>query len=377
MRTEKYQNFTLLIDGKNAFPVILSAVEKAEKSLEINMFIWRDDEIGNRLAQAVLSAAERGVKVLLSVDKYGSVLEHVEENRLSFFHKKTDFSEKAKIWGLTVFYPEHRQGRRPRDCESELYQKILFHPNITLEKDIFKADHSKFYIIDGKTLFLGGINVEDKECGKDRQGRIYQDYMVRIDGEEFVENFKAKREKGVDLSSEYFFGMNLKSAPNRFEMEGKYLALIREAKREITIVMAYFSPLKNFIQALVEASNRGVRVRVMMPKRANFQNDTNYKTARTLLKNSGGKIEIYFTEKMAHTKLVCTDEWCSFGSTNITSKAFEQLDELNLFVKNQPCPFTNDLKKSVEENFALAERVNDYKKIKYNHFKMRIESLLV
>jgi len=88
MNGELYQDFTLLIDGKNAFPVILDAVENAEKSVEINMFIWRDDEIGNRLAQAVLKSADRGVKATISVDKYGSVLEHLEESRKSFFHKK-------------------------------------------------------------------------------------------------------------------------------------------------------------------------------------------------------------------------------------------------------------------------------------------------
>ena len=46
----KYADFTLLVDGKNAFPEILSCIESAQKSLVINMFIWRDDAIGNRLA---------------------------------------------------------------------------------------------------------------------------------------------------------------------------------------------------------------------------------------------------------------------------------------------------------------------------------------
>ncbi len=378
MNGELYQDFTLLIDGKNAFPVILNAIENAKSTLEINMFIWRDDEIGNRLAQAILKVADRGVKTTISVDKYGSVLEHLEENRKSFFHKKLNATEKIKIWGLSVFYPEHRAKKKEKDIASELYNQLLSHPNIQVEKDVFKADHSKYYIIDEKTLILGGINVEDKECGKDKQGREYQDYMVKIDGEQHVKNFKAKLLKGENLSDEYYFGVNAKNnKPYRFEMEEEYLYLIRNAKKELNFVMAYFSPLKNFMEEILLASNRGVRVRVMLPCRANFQNDTNYKTARELLKKSNGKIEIYFTPKMAHTKLVYTDKWLSFGSTNITSKAFKQLAELNLFVKNEPCSFTDSLKQSVEENFALAKRTTDYKKIKYNRLKTLIEGLLV
>ena len=72
------ENFTLFIDGKNAFPAILKAIENARFSLYINMFIWRDDAIGNRIGEAVLSAAERGVKVFISVDRYGVVLEKAE-----------------------------------------------------------------------------------------------------------------------------------------------------------------------------------------------------------------------------------------------------------------------------------------------------------
>ena len=62
-----------------------------------NMFIWRDDRIGNRIAKAILTAADRGVKVYLSVDRYGVVLEKSEECKRSFFHKTQSLSEKPKI----------------------------------------------------------------------------------------------------------------------------------------------------------------------------------------------------------------------------------------------------------------------------------------
>ena len=67
-----YEDFTLLVDGKKAFPEILKRIEKAKSSVLVNMFIWRDDKIGNELAKTVLAAAKRGVQVRISVDKYGA-----------------------------------------------------------------------------------------------------------------------------------------------------------------------------------------------------------------------------------------------------------------------------------------------------------------
>ena len=52
------------------------------------MFIFRYDNIGCKIANALYLAANRGVKVYLSMDKYGVILESAEESKQSFFHKK-------------------------------------------------------------------------------------------------------------------------------------------------------------------------------------------------------------------------------------------------------------------------------------------------
>ena len=102
---EAYQDFLLLVDGKEAFPSILSAIDHAKKNIHINMFIWRDDNIGNEIGKACLEAANRGVKVFISIDRYGVVLEKSEESKKSFFHKKQSIIEKIKIQALKIFYP--------------------------------------------------------------------------------------------------------------------------------------------------------------------------------------------------------------------------------------------------------------------------------
>lgn len=370
------EKLTLLVDGKQAFPEILRCVERARRSITINMFIWRDDAIGNRIAAAVLAAAERGVQVDISVDRYGVVLEKAEECKKSFFHKRQNLTEKVKTAVLEQLYPMPGAPKKARDEETALYRAVMSHPRIRVERDKFKADHSKFYIFDEEILILGGINIEDKENGADLQGRVYQDYMVKMEGRAYVDAFLAKRERGEDRGEGYAFGVNRKEPQRRFEMERRYLRMIEGAKEELVITMAYFSPLPQFLQAIAAAHRRGVQVTVLVPQRANFQSDSNKKTVRKLLKMTENGISVYVSPKMVHTKLVANEGWVSFGSTNITKKAFRQLDELNLCLPRGD-ETAEKLMASVRENHALSRPVGDWQQVKYNSVLARLEGFLV
>ena len=371
------ENMTLLVNGVNAFPEIIRCIEAAEKSVEINMFIWRDDEIGNRMAQAVLTAADRGAKVYISIDRYGVVLEMSEEAKKSFFHRNLTVTEKFKVAMLERMYPENGRPGKASEGENPLYGRIMAHPNIQVSADIFKADHSKYYIIDDEILFLGGVNIEDKENGQDISGRVYGDYMAKLRGGAYVTAFREKLATGKNVLEDVFFGLNLKVPIRRFEMEGLYLDMINSAQRELHITMAYFSPLKNFVEAILDAADRGAAVTVLIPERANFQNDSNRRTVRRLLEESGGKIQVWFSPKMLHTKLMMNEQYISFGSTNITKKAFEQLNELNLFVKRGDSEFERDLLASIAEDLRTARRVEDPREIDYHRLTAFLEGFVV
>lgn len=374
-----YQDFTLLVDGKEAFPEIINCINNAKKSVNINMFIWRDDNIGNEIAEVVLKAANRGVNVNISVDRYGVVLEKSEESKKSFFHKKQSIIEKTKSKVLELVYPMKNAPKNVKDEYSDLYKEIMNHKNIKVNKDEFKADHSKYYIIDDEILIMGGINIEDKENGKDMQGRVYQDYMVKLNGKEYVDNFMDKINNKVNSSEDYFFGVNIKKNNKKelFEMEKLYLDMIKESKKELTITMAYFSLLENFHKEIINAYKRGVKVRIMIPGNANYQDDTNKRTIKKLMMECDNNIDVYLSKKMVHTKMMINDEYISMGSTNITKKAFNQLNELNLFIKNVKSKFRDHLLESVEENYKLADKIDSYKSIKYNKLMAKVESILV
>ena len=160
-------------------------------------------------------------------------------------------------------------------------------------------------------------------------------------------------------------------------MEELYLDMIDSSKKELTIVMAYFSPLKKFTDAILKASERGVKVKIVIPASANFQDDSNKQTVKHLLKKSRGQIRVYFSPKMLHTKLVAVDDLISFGSCNITKKAFKQLDELNVFVSTREEELFNQIMQTVNQTVEESLQITDYKSIDNNSFLAFLEGFVV
>lgn len=369
---------TLLTDGKNTFPFILDKITNAKTSLLINMFIWRDDKIGNELAKACLDFANRGGKIKICVDRYAFVLERSEESKKSLFHQKTTFFEFLSIKYLDLCYPMENTPKRQKTSYPEIYYKLKNHPNIAIENNIKTCDHSKFYIIDEKTLIMGGINIEDKENGADMQGRVYQDYMVCFEDEKIVNEFKNKVYKGEKST---LFTVNTKqNSLHFFEMENTYKRIIDEANVSLEITMAYLSPIKWFLKSIQNAYKRGVKITVLISKSANYQDDLNKKTVQKLMKLCNNDITLLESPKMLHTKLVMNEKEISLGSTNITKKAFKQLSEANVNIcktNTEYADFVNDLTTNVKANYALSEQITDFHKIKYNKLNAFLEGFVM
>lgn len=348
---------TLLVDGKQAFPEILRCIDSARNSIEIHMFIWRADDIGLRMAEAVLRAADRGVKVTISVDRYALLLESSEECGRSFFHERPTWVEQIKISALRRAYrlPMKDLGNEKR--HAELLERIMSHTNISVSRDRILADHSKYYVIDESIVFLGGINIEDKENGRDLSGRFYHDYMVKLSGDTVARAFRAKLRGGDDSGLPCRFAMNAARASGRcFEMREEYLNIIRNAERELRIVMGYFSPEKDIRDEILAAARRGVKVSVLIAESANFESNANLVSVRRLLKLADGDVRVYLSPKMVHAKAVCSEKTVSVGSCNITRRAFGQLCELNLVAENDPSGFGGSLTESFDRECAISRQ---------------------
>ncbi len=157
----------------------------------------------------------------------------------------------------------------------------------------------------------------------------------------------------------------------------KFKFLLIYLKESLTIVMAYLSPLPEFEAAVVDAANRGVDVRILIPAKANFQDDLNKKAVSRLMRKSGGKVKVFLSDKMVHTKLMMNESLITLGSSNITRKAFHQLDELNLFLPREASSFTDSLEESVDETFSAAHALDRSAYPSYHPFMTAVEHLFL
>src|SRR5438105_3780722 len=137
----------VLGSGDQAYQRILDRVRNAEKSVEIRAFLWRDDEAGNMMAEAVLAAADRGVKVTIHKDRIAAVYEYTGGNKQSFFHKRVDPIRGIQAWFLAAVY---RAPGSFKQRPNALSAQILAHPNIIAEHQRKRFDHSKVYIVDDR-----------------------------------------------------------------------------------------------------------------------------------------------------------------------------------------------------------------------------------
>ncbi len=377
MMKNKSEAIRLLCDGQEAFPEILSCIRNAKRSIEINMFIWRNDEIGKTIARELLAAADRGVSVEITKDRYGIVCEYCEEDQTSFFYPRPTLNEMLSIRTLEFLYNADLFGKEQYDQIEPLAVQMKEHPKIRIFCEEVRKDHSKHYIFDDEILIFGGINIEDKENGKDRRNRFYRDYMVKLSGKAYVDAFRQK--KAGNGTSE-MYAVNVKQPLRVFELKERYLELIQSAEKTMTIVMPYFSNMEPFQQEIKNALQRGVAVRILIPKKSNFNDDGNkramtcfWRYAQTEKKD----LSIYLSPDLTHAKLMISESWISVGSCNITGNAFQELDEANLFWPNDDSPFAYAARESAEKLIRGAEPVTEEAQLHYSRIRAAMEHLVM
>ena len=87
---------------------------------------------------------------------------------------------------------------------------------------------------------------------------------------------------------------------------------------------------------------------------------------RLLMKQCDNQIQVRFSPKMVHTKLISNEQVTMLGSCNITNLAFTMLGELDLELKNDDTPLIAHIRESVAENFSLSREIYDYRQIRYS-----------
>jgi cardiolipin synthase len=346
----------VLGSGDQAYQMILERVRNAVKSVEIRAFLWRDDEAGNMMAEAVLEAADRGVKITIHKDRIAAVYEYTGGNKQSFFHKRVDPIRGIQAWLLgAVTKAKGSFKQRP----NELARRLLEHPNITVEHMRKRFDHSKLYIIDDRILALGSMGIGDNHRHE------WLDVMIEAEGEEHVTRLRERMvghdefdpSRGLDFLVHSREAHRKKSCP----MISHRLALIEAARESITVEMAYFGD-RRFTAALARAVQRGVHVTVVTADRSDVLANINRATCDTLMQVTGApeNLMIVLLPRMVHSKVVVIDHrWCDVGSANFTSLSHGVYDEINLYADS--APFACALEAEIERHCADGGRVVDQK----------------
>jgi cardiolipin synthase A/B len=323
----------VLGSGDVAFQHIVNRVRSAERSVEIRAFLWRDDEAGNMLGEAVLAAANRGAMVTIHKDKIAAVYEYAGGNRQSFFHKRIDPIRGFQAWFLgAVLRAQGSFKQRP----SSLAQEILEHPNIRVEHQRKRFDHSKLYIVDERYLMLGSMGIGDNH----RHDWI--DVMVELEGAKHIERLRERMagldefdpSRGIDFLVHSREAHRKKSCP----MVSHRLALIDGAEQSLTVEMAYLSD-RRYTAALARAVQRGIDVTLVTADRADVLTNVNRATCNALMRLTGApdNLTIALVPRMVHSKVVVIDHrFCDIGSANFTPLSHGVYDEINLFVDNEP-----------------------------------------
>ena len=328
------------------FDLVVAELQKARESVEIFMYVWRADEAGTRIGEAVLAAAERGVKVRIIKDIGAIMCEVIEMNRKPFFPRRIPLLKRIiyKVIGRT--FPDTFV---EDEYNQELGALLLSHPNVTVEW-INKA-HTKYYVFDERLLVTGSINIEDRH-------QNYFDYMVALDDPELIQRLRMRMAGETPFDPErnidFLCNIHREGEESIFEIKPEVLRCIEAARESIYVEVAYIGD-PEFADALVAAARRGIRVTILFSREANIGNDVNYWAIHDLYTRA--PVEVYLTDTMIHAKLLLfDDEVILTGSCNMNIFSLQKAAELNLIIRREP-GLTGAIRSLIAKRIESSKRV--------------------
>ena len=350
--TGRYGVVELLSDITNpdgadpTFKRVLRRIKEAQRSITLHMFVWRNDTIGNEVGRTLLEAADRGVAIHIKKDLGAMMYERIEMNRKPFLNRDLSVRKRLTYALIATTFPDTFV---QDEYTPELGNQMLAHPRITVEW--VNHTHTKYYLFDDRILILGSINLEDRH-------RTYRDYMVEISGEDPIRRFHARRngEGAVDPQRSLDFVVNdLSRGAKRLEIKETILQRLLDARESVYIEMAYLGD-PDINRAIIQTSRRGVSVTMLVSREANIGNDLNYRTVYRLY--IGGRLTVYLSEKMLHSKLMMfDDETVVMGSANLSVFSMTQAGEVDIVVRRDPA-FLSDVTETIQHRLGESRKVD-------------------
>jgi cardiolipin synthase A/B len=321
----------LLQNGAATYRAMLAAIASARDNINMESYIFEDDEVGQKFADALIAKQAQGVQVTLIYDSLGSNAAPAE-----FFKRFTDSGVQ-----VLEFNPLNPLAAR------KLWQ-------------INERDHRKLLIVDGKTAFMGGINISSvysagsasSSSKKDKAGggAPWRDTHLQVQGpvvsdfqKLFLETWTSQN--GAPMAPRAFFPVETNQGTEVMRAIGSspeaprslfyttLISAIDSAETSVHLTNAYFVPDPQLIASLTDAAARGVDVSLVLPSNSDSWLVLNAGRAHyeRLLK---GGVKIYERRgPLLHAKTGLIDGVRStIGSTNLDRRSFLHNQEIDAVV---------------------------------------------
>jgi cardiolipin synthase len=311
----------LVRGGEDYFSLLLKLIGRAEHSIHLQVYIFDHDETGQAVANALIDAVRRGVKVFVLVDGYASQ------------GLPQEFVSTLRTEGIYF-----------RRFEPLLKSKHFY---------FGRRLHHKVIVIDGMHSLVGGMNISNRyndlpdkpawlDWGLYAEGDVsnaLEKVCVQRMRYARVKSVKEVPKKSPVIIEERNCAVRVSEndwVRNKRQVYKSYLQMFREAKSHIIIMSPYFLPGNEFRKNMRLAVSRGVEVKLVLAGISDIYLSKHAErfVYRWLLKN---KIKIYEYQKtVLHGKMaVCDGEWITVGSYNVNDLSAHASVELNLDVKNE------------------------------------------
>ena len=334
-----------LVNGDQAFPAMLAAIDSAKVSLSLVSYIFDNDPSGQQFVAALQRAVQRGVAVRVLVDAAG-----------------TRYS-----WP-----PITHELRRARIPFARFLPSSLFQPWRVATINL--RNHRKVLVVDGHLAFTGGMNIRHGNVLGTRQGETpaspeikasedlgatesrpaqlpknaVQDLHFRVEGpvvmhlqEAFANDWAFTT--GEVLDSDLWFP-DLQESGNVIarvitdgpdadydKLRWTLLAALAEAQTSVKILTPYFLPDTALVAALNLAALRGVRVDIILPAKNNLP-PVHWASRALWWQVLERGCHIWLTPPpFDHSKLMIVDgHWVFLGSANWDARSLRLNFEMNV-----------------------------------------------
>src|SRR3954470_1196285 len=331
----------LLRDATENYPAWLAAIEAAQSSITLEMYIFADDPVGNRFAAAMTDAARRGVRVRILQDWLGERGEATPD----FWERLEDAGGEGRFFNPFQFGAPLGWVRR---------------------------NHRKSLVVDGRIGFVTGLCIAARWAGDPARGiPAWRDTGVQIEGPavaDLAHAFAAtwgeagspdpdpppRREEIAPAGDVSLRVVATEPATTGMFRLDSLVATV--ARRSLWLTDAYFIGLPTYAQALRAAAMDGVDVRLLVPGSSDLGVVKRLGAAglRPLLE--AGIRVFEWNGPMLHAKTAVADgTWARVGSPNLNIASWMGNWELDVAIEDQR--FAAEMERCYEHDLANATEV--------------------